>query len=65
MTQNRSAERFPAWAVIEKKGNKLALMSGEVPVYWRKDVAKDRADLFNNGKDHVRVEKVIIERVRK
>jgi hypothetical protein len=61
--ENRSNSWYPAWAVIENRGDKLALFSGEVPIYWKRKVAQSRADEFNNGANHVRVEKVTIHRV--
>ena len=61
--ENRSNKTFPAWAVIENRGNKLALFSGEIPVYWLRKVAQRRADYYNNGVNHTHVEKVLIQRI--
>lgn len=61
--KNRSANWVEAWAVIENRGDKLALFSGEVPVFWLRKVAQERANQFNDGANHVRVEKVTIHRV--
>ena len=63
--ENRSAEMVLAYAVIENRGDKLALFSGEVPVYWLRKVAQERADRFNNGDKVVHVERVAIKRLRK
>ena len=60
--KNRSADWIEAWAVIERRGDKLAIFSGEVPIFWLRKVAQDRANKFNDGGDHVRVEKVTIHR---
>ena len=65
--KSRSATWFQAWAIIENRGSKLALFSGEVPIYWLRKVAQDRADQFNQGTNErwVNVEKVTIHRIEK
>lgn len=65
MVGNRSSNGIEAWAVIENRGNKLALFSREVPVFWLRKIAQARADQYNNGEDHVHVEKVTIHQHRK
>lgn len=61
---NRSSNWVTAWAVIEKRGDKLALFSSEVPIYWLRKVAQARADKFNDGgAQDVHVEKVTIHRI--
>ncbi len=63
---NRGAELVIAYAVIEKRGDKLALFSGEVPIFWMRKVAQKRADTFNDGgPKYVHVERVAIKRLRK
>lgn len=37
------------YAILSKKGN-LAVIQGELPIYWRKDVALKRASNFNGFK---------------
>ena len=65
--ENRSNNRIKAWAIIDNRGDKIALMSGELPVYWLRKVAQARADKFNNGEKppYVRVERVTVHRVRR
>jgi hypothetical protein len=63
MITNRSNDRFEAWAIIEKRGNKLALLSGHVPIYWMRKVAQNRVDEF--GGNYLHVEKITIHRSRR
>ena len=65
MVRNRSSNWIEAWAVIENRGNKLALFSAAVPVFWLRKIAQARADQYNNGEDHVHVEKVTLYKRRK
>lgn len=60
---NRSNNWFPVYAVIENRGDKLALFGGEVPIFWLRKVAQARANKFNSGGDYVHIERVMIHRL--
>jgi hypothetical protein len=63
-SQNRSNSWYPAYALIENRGDKLALLSGEIPIYWRRHVAQQKAATANlHSPNWLRVEKVTIHRV--
>ena len=62
MTTNRSKDLFQAWAIIENRGSKLALLSGKLPIFWLRKLAQEEADKYNDGGHYLHVEKVRIKR---
>ena len=59
-----SASPFKAYALIDQ-GNRLALFSGKVPIYWLRKVAQREADECNSNGFTVHVERIEIHREAK
>ncbi len=52
-----------AWAIVENGG--IALISGQLPIYWRGKVAQRESDAANIGDKIVRVEITQVKPKRK
>jgi hypothetical protein len=66
MGEQSRSNKYRAFALIENRGNKLAVIDYRVPVFWMKSMAVRERDKYNmHSPTWLRVEPITIEREKR